>query len=220
VSQQINLFNPLFLKQKKYFSLLTMLQALGLLLLGVVAFYGFALWQDSILGRQALESSYAYEQQKQRFAKAAAELNPEKREAELERDLKAVEEAIAARRALLRQLQTGAMGNAAGYSEYLRALARQTVPGLWLTSIQIVEGGDQLALSGRALHADLIPVLIRKLKAEAVLRGRTLEALSISQSGAGTGPPRARTVVDFTVNSKAQPEGAAAAAPERGKGKS
>jgi hypothetical protein len=66
----------------------------------------------------------------------------------------------------------------------------------------------------------LIPVLIRKLKAEAVLRGRTLEALSISQSGAGTGPPRARTVVDFTVNSKAQPEGAAAAAPERGKGKS
>jgi Tfp pilus assembly protein PilN len=220
VSQQINLFNPLFLKQKKYFSLLTMLQALGLLLLGIVAFYGFALWQDSILRRQALESGYVYEQQKQRFAKVTAELNPEKREAEIERDLKGVEEAIAARRALLRQLQTGAMGNAAGYSDYLRALARQTVPGLWLTSIQIVEGGDQLALSGRAIHADLIPVLIRKLKAEAVLRGRTLEGLSISQSGAATVPARSRAVVDFTVRANAQPAGAGAASPERGKGKS
>jgi hypothetical protein len=29
MSQQINLFNPLFLKQKKYFSTVTMLQALG-----------------------------------------------------------------------------------------------------------------------------------------------------------------------------------------------
>ena len=31
MSQQINLFNPIFMKQKKYFSVTTMLQALGLI---------------------------------------------------------------------------------------------------------------------------------------------------------------------------------------------
>ena len=45
MSQQINLFNPIFLKQRKYFSLLTMLQALGLIVLGSLFFYGYALYQ-------------------------------------------------------------------------------------------------------------------------------------------------------------------------------
>ncbi len=218
MSQQINLFNPLFLKQKKYFSTVTMLQALGLLLLGTVVFYGFALWQDRMLSRQMLESTYAYEQQKQRFAKVTAELNPEKREAQFEQDLKSTEAAIASRQALLRQLQTGSMGNAAGYSEYLRAFARQTVQGLWLTGIHIVEGGDRLTLSGRALQADLIPVLIRRLKEESVLRGRPLEALSIARSGAG-GTGGGRAIVDFTVSSQALPEGAGVASSEGEKGR-
>ncbi len=45
MSQQINLFNPVFLTQKKYFSVLTMLQALGLIVLGSALFYGYALYQ-------------------------------------------------------------------------------------------------------------------------------------------------------------------------------
>lgn len=219
MSQQINLFNPLFLKQKKYFSSVTMLQALGLLLLGMVVFYGFALWQDRMLGRQALESTYAYEQQKLQFAKVTAELNPEKREAQLEQDLKSTEAAIASRQTLARQLQTGVLGNAIGYSEYLRAFARQTVQGLWLTSIQIVEGGDQLTLSGRALQADLVPVLIKRLKGESVLRGRPLDALAITRGGAGGEAGGVRGIVDFTVSSQGLPEGASAASAGGEKGK-
>lgn len=200
MSQQINLFNPQFLKQKKYFSALTMTQALGLMALGLAAFYGFALWQDPSLARQTAESGRAYERQKQQFAKLTAELGPQKRETQLDQDLKNTEAAIASRQALLRELQTGVMGDSAGYSEYLRAFARRTVHGLWLTSIQITEGGAQLSMSGRALQADLVPVLIGRLKQESVLRGRPLEALAITRSGAG-GKDAGRPVVDFTVNS-------------------
>jgi len=211
VSQQINLFNPQFLKQKKYFSAVTMTQALGLLVLGMAAFYGFAFWQDGNLARRTAESGRAYEQQKQQFAKLAAELNPEKREAQLDRDLKRTETAIASRRALLRELQAGAGGDSTSYSEYLRAFARQTVPGLWLTSIQIAEGATRLTMSGRALEADLVPVLIGRLKREPVLRGRPLEALAITRSSAA-GKEAARTIVDFTVSSPGLPEGESAAA--------
>jgi hypothetical protein len=205
VSQQINLFNPLFLKQKRYFSALTMSQALGLLVLGLAVFYGFASWQDLSLARQVAQSERAYEQQKQQLAKLTAELGPQKVETQLDRDLKNTEAAIASRQALLREVQTGVMGTSAGYSEYLRAFARQTVQGLWLTSIQIAEGGAQLSMSGRALQADLVPVLIGRLKQESVLRGRPLQALAITQSAAG-GKGAARPVVDFTVSSLGSPE--------------
>ena len=216
MSQQINLFNPQFLEKKKYFSAVAMTQALGLIVLGVAAFYGFAFWQDRSLARQTGESGRAYEQQKQRFTKVAAELSPEKREAQLDQDLKSVEAAIALRQSFLRELGTGGLGESAGYSEYLRAFARQTVQGLWLTSIQIAEGGGQLTMSGRALQADLVPVLIGRLKQESVLRGRPLEALVITRSTAGKDP--ARAIVEFTVNSQgfSQP-GNAPAATERAK---
>ena len=202
MSQQINLFNPQFLQKKKHFSAVTMAQSLGLLVLGIAAFYGYASWQDRNLARQAAESSRAYDMQKQQFGKAAAELNPEKLEAQIDQDLRNAEAAIALRRALLGEIQAGA-GAPQTYSEYLRAFARQTVQGLWLTGIQIGEAGGQLSLNGRALQADLVPVLISQLRREAVLRGRPLEALVITRSAAGA--EAKRSVVDFTVTSPAQP---------------
>ena len=200
MSQQINLFNPLFLEKKKYFSVVAMTQALGLLVLGLAVFYGFAFWQDRNLARQTGESGHAYEQQKLQFAKVGAELSPERREAQLDQDLKSIEAGIALRQSLLRELGTGGFAGPTGYSEYLRAFARQTVQGLWLTSIQVGEGGGQLVMSGRALEADLVPVLIGRLKQESVLRGRPLEALAITRSTAGKDPPRA--IVEFTVSSQ------------------
>ncbi len=199
MSQQINLFNPQFLEKRRYFSAMTMVQALGLLVLGIVAFYGFAVWNERDVARQVAESSRAYQAQKQLFAKASADLNPERLEAQIDQDLKNAEAAIALRKALLGEIQSG---GAYSYSEYLRAFARQTVQGLWLTSIQIGEAGGQLNVSGRALQPDLVPALISRLKRESVLKGRPLEALTITRGAAATDPKRA--IVDFTLTSPAQ----------------
>ncbi len=205
MSQQINLFNPQFLQKEKYFSAVTMAQAVGLLVLGVAAFYLYASWQDRELARQTAESSRAYDLQKQQFTRAAAELNPDKVEAQIDQDLKNTEAAIALRRVLLGEIRAG--GGSSAYSEYLRAFARQTVQGLWLTGIQIEEGGGQLNLSGRALQPDLVPALIARLKQESILRGRSLDALAISRTVAGAETKRA--VVEFTLTSP-RPSGEAA----------
>ena len=42
MSQQINLFNPLFMRKEKYFSARTLLQSLGLIVLGLAALYAYA----------------------------------------------------------------------------------------------------------------------------------------------------------------------------------
>ena len=67
MSQQINLFNPIFMKQRKYFSLLTMLQALGLIIAGSLVFYGYAIYQVASC-RQADEMSKRYEAEQARLA--------------------------------------------------------------------------------------------------------------------------------------------------------
>src|SRR5258706_7273730 len=55
VSQQINLYNPLFLKQEKYFSARTMTQALGLIALGLLGLYAYAFIQSRAGERTADE---------------------------------------------------------------------------------------------------------------------------------------------------------------------
>lgn len=181
MSQQINLFNPLFLKQKKYFSVVTMARAIAVLVSGLAIFYLYAVVQDGKLSQRAEESTRSYDLQKDRFIRVSAELAPGKIDTQLEQDLRAAEAAVAGRQNLLREMQTGVMGNTAGYSEYMRAFARQAVQGLWLTGIQIAEGGEQLALDGRALQPDLLPTYIRRLNGEAAMRGRPFESLTIAR---------------------------------------
>ena len=49
MSQQINLFNPIFLKQEKHFSALTMAQGLGAIFLAAILFTAYTAYQLSSL---------------------------------------------------------------------------------------------------------------------------------------------------------------------------
>ena len=68
MTQQINLFNPVFLKQKKYFSLVPMLQALGLIVLGSALFYGYAAYQVKLLTKQSDDTAARYAAEQTRLA--------------------------------------------------------------------------------------------------------------------------------------------------------
>lgn len=224
MSQQINLFNPLFLRQKKYFSVATMVQAIAVLVAGLAVFVGYATVQDRRLADRAEESARSYALQKDRFVRVSAELAPGKGDTQLEEDLRAAESEVGARQNFLRELQTGAMGNTRGYSEYLRAFARQTLTGLWLVGIRISEGGEQLALAGRALQPELLPEYIGRLNAEVAMRGRPFDSLSITRAGARPAAAAAAQAapagVEFRLSSGAGgPEWAAREPDERSDGK-
>jgi len=197
VSQQINLFNPVFLKQRKYFSLLAMLQMLGLFLLGSALFYGYAIYQVKLLTQQSEESSKRYETEQARLARYTEEFSPEKAAKLLQDKVNALEARRAAQDEIVETLKTGAIGNSTGYSEYMRAFARQVVSGLWLTGFDIAGDGTQLGMSGSALSPELVPVYIQRLNREPVMRGKSVPTLQIQRSGAGT------HVVGFTLRTEA-----------------
>lgn len=181
MSQQINLFNPVFLKQKKTFSAVRMLDAMALLLVGVFAFYAYASVESLNLDRQSVETARQYDQSKLRLAQTSARYAPKKVDASLEAEVNNLQAQLSARQATLNNLGIGVAVSDVGFAEYLRALARQSVSGLWLTGFKVGKGGAEIEIVGRALQPELVPSYIRRLKQERAMQGRDFDSLSMTQ---------------------------------------
>ena len=208
MSQQINLFNPIFLKQKKYFSVLTMLQALGLIVLGSSVFFGYAWYQVDQLARQTQEMTKRYESEQKRLANYANEFSPQRSSQLLNDELSALEAQAATQNNLLGTLKSGAIGNTQGYSEYLRAFARQSVSGLWLTGFDISGDGAQMSLQGAVTNPQLLPAYIQRMNKEPVMRGKSFSALQMKQPRAAEGKTAVRGYVEFSLQSTEVGKGA------------
>lgn len=181
MSQQINLFNPVFLKQQKLFSLLTMLQGLGLILLGSLLFYAYAIYQVSELSRQSEQSSRRFNAEQTRLLGYSAEFSPQQANQRLQDELQQLEKKVAEASTLVEVLRSGAVGNTTGYSEYMRAFSRQVVPGLWLTGFTVTGDAAQISLNGGVLDPELVPVYIQKLGREGVMQGKNFSTLQMQQ---------------------------------------
>ena len=181
MSQQINLFNPIFLKQKKYFSAVTMLQALGLIVLGSALFYAYAVYQVAQLSRQSEETTKRYAAEQARLVNFSNEFSLQRSGQMLEDELKQVEAQAKSQDAVLTTLRSGVIGNTEGYSEYMRAFARQSVNGLWLTAFDITGDGAQMSLSGAVVNPQLVPSYIQRLGKEKIMRGKTFSTLQMQQ---------------------------------------
>ncbi len=199
MSQQINLLSPAFRKQKKHFSALAMLQALVLIALGSALFYGYATYQVKLLAKQSDETGKRYAAEQLRLTRYTAEFSPQQSGQMLEEELKQAEARAAVQRELIETLKSGAMGNTTGYSEYMRAFARQAVSGLWLTGFVIIGDAAQISLSGAVLSPELVPSYIQKLGHEKVMRGKSFAALQMQQPKMGSG--KVARYVEFTLQS-------------------
>ncbi len=102
---------------------------------------------------------------------------------------------------LLNTLKSGAIGNTQGYSEYLRAFARQSVNGLWLTGFDINGDGAQMSLQGAVTNPQLLPAYIQRMNKEAVMRGKTFSALQMKQPKRDDDKSMARSYVEFSLHS-------------------
>lgn len=179
MSLQINLLNPLLKKQPSYFSLSTMLQALGFIVLGSLLFYGYAIYQERQVSKQYSEDTKRFETEKARLILLEAEFSPKQTNQELQDEVQQLEKKLSAQAELLETLKSSGGGNTGGYSEYMRAFSRQIVQGLWLTGFDVVGDGAKISLSGAALNPELLPTYIQRLGKEAIMQGKTFSTLQI-----------------------------------------
>ena len=181
MSQQINLFDPSFIRQRKQFSLAAILQGLGLIVVGAAGMYGYAHYQVRQLELQSVENMRRFDGQQLALSKQIADFSPQRSNEALLDEIKNLEQQAKEQSGLVDALKTGGLGNSAGYSEYMRAFSRQVVPGLWLTGFSVSGDGTQLVLSGAVTHPDLLPQYIQRLRREAVMQGKNFAALQMQQ---------------------------------------
>jgi hypothetical protein len=214
MSQQINLYNPLYLRQEKHFSAVTMLWsllALTVLMAGYAAYVSYAVrapeerfrFYDSMLKSKRSE-----------VADTVARYSPEGRNKQLEADVRTLEGQLVSRKDVWRALNSLELGTGTGFADYLEAFSRRAVPGVWLTGFSIGGGGGDLTIRGRVLQPELVSRFLTALGQEEVMRGRKVVELKLDArsadplANAAAGPAVARPAsppqfVDFTVRAPA-----------------
>jgi Tfp pilus assembly protein PilN len=180
MAQQINLFNPVFLKQRKIFSALAMAQALGAIALGVILLYGYASYRIGVIEKSVAELEARAKEQREQLLRIARDFSPQGRSKLLEEELARAEARLRTSRELLGSLRSGGLGNTSGFSRYLAAFARQALAGVWLTGISVGADESELTVRGRALHADLVPAYLKALRNEPIMRGRQIAELKLA----------------------------------------
>jgi hypothetical protein len=182
MNQQINLYQPMFRKQEKVFSAVTMVQIIGLVTILLGAIYAYNIWSLRPFEQELVKINV--EQQKlqgelKRFeVKAAANTKSQL----LEDEIRLLSQELEQKRQVEQVLSTGSYGNRNGFSDYFAGLARQHVSGLWLTNVTLQNGGTQLVLKGKTNNAELIPIYIQKLAKEKAFAGLSFNVLEMSRS--------------------------------------
>ena len=181
MSQQINLYNPALAPKVQVLSGRRLVLALAAVIAVCLLVWGVAGMDAARLaGRSARRPPSSPSSQAEMTA-LAQQVAARKPSAQLQGELQNLEALLAARNEVMALLASGRLGDTRGVSEYLRAFARQTTEGLWLTGLSIAQAGNDIVIQGRTLDADLVPVYLQKLRRETALRGHGFESLSVFQ---------------------------------------
>jgi hypothetical protein len=180
--QQINLYQPIFRKQRQIFSAKTMLQALGLVSVALLAIYGYGFNRVGNLETEVVQ----LEGRERALTTQLARIDPSMgsaRRAELEAELARLNATLLEQQRLIEVLRDQPLGRTEGFSGYLAALGRQRMAELWLTAIAINGATSAIELSGRTLTAELVPVYMQRLGRETVLTGQRFDQFEIERDG-------------------------------------
>ncbi len=83
-----------------------------------------------------------------------------------------------------------------GFADHLSGLARQYIDGLWFTEIQLLEGGQELALLGRTRAPEYVPQYLQKLAGEKVFKGHQFRIFRMST------PEEQKNLLAFELRAK------------------
>lgn len=181
--QQINLYQPIFRKQRQIFSATTMLQALGLVVAALLGIYAYGLIQVADLETEVVQ----LEGRERALATQLARIDPnlsQNRRQGAEEELKRLTATLVDQQRLIEVLRDRPLGSVQGFSGYLAALGRQRTPEVWLTEFAINGSTGALEVSGRSTQPALVPEFMQRLGTEAALGGQQFDRFELERDRA------------------------------------
>jgi len=180
MSRQINLYSPAFRSQPKTFSAGWTVAAVVVIAAGMSAYYAWDIQKLRGLSARRSQAEAQLKQLREQLV-ALGQAGPRTKNKALEDQVARAENLLKTRQELFGRLQSGEIGNRDGYAKFLAALARQRVEGVWLTGVEISGPGNDFALDGRAIRADLLPGFIKMLRNEEAFRGKPIGTLALRE---------------------------------------
>lgn len=183
--QQINLYQPMFRRQVKVLSAMTMAHTTLLLLVVLTTVYFYGQHRIKPLAVQLQKFSHDVASLQAQVDSYKKQIPDDTRGQLLENEIARLEKELKQRKEVQVILAHQELGNTKGFSGYMEALARQHVEGTWLTRVAITNGGRALSLEGKTLSPVLVPRYIQRLAKENILSGITFNVMELQRPGAG-----------------------------------
>lgn len=208
MSQQINLFNPVFLKQQKLFSGSAMTRALALLGLGLIGLAAISSYRVRQIEAESVAIAAKSTATQTLMTKMVAQAVPEKSGVNYDAAISQMEMKLRSSQNVLGFLQNSEAGTAMAYSEYFRAFSRKALPGVWLTGF--IVNGDAIEIQGRMLQPTLLPSYMKALQGEAAFKGKSFASIYLQagesdrlspQPGSAVRAPVSPSFIEFSLNS-------------------
>jgi Tfp pilus assembly protein PilN len=177
MSQQINLLNPSLIKQKDFLNPNTIVITLGVLLVCLLGYYSYAHKQLTAQRSQTAEALLATQASLQQTTLLHT---PHTMSKALVDKIAQLEQKETMQQHILQTVHQSSATPEKGYAALMRAFAKQSLDGLWLTSFSIDSASEQLNISGRTLQSEFLPEYIARLGNEPALRGKLFSALNMS----------------------------------------
>lgn len=200
MSQQINLYQPIFRKEKIVFSA----QTIAWLSLGLIVL--LLLW-SLLIGQRVsgLETELERQQEaEQRAVAQVAELQssmpPDEPDPQLQDTVQRLRERREGLRESLAALERRMPAAEVNLLARLDALAGEVPDGLWLTGLVMADQGERLTVEGNALEARLVPAWLSDLSRVEQFSGMGFRQIRLS------GRPDDRPGIRFTISTTAREE--------------
>ncbi|WP_148861637.1 PilN domain-containing protein [Marinobacter fonticola] len=180
--QQINLYTDELRPKREPLQA----RSAGVLLVALVAVLilagGFARWEYST----AVEEQRTLQQQVNALQDELAVLETtvaaKVEDPDLVAAMRQMDREAQQRRQVLSQVETLVVIDGPRFSAYLEALARQTLDGLWLTTIDLGRSSSDLRLTGVTRAGERVPQYLQRLSAEPAFIGREFHSFALDRA--------------------------------------
>lgn len=182
MTRHINLYNPELLPKRDWASARNLAIGSGFAVFVMAGSWAVIQSRTTQLAAEVRGVETQFKEAQRRLAAASKEMTERKPSAQLVSEVSQAESRVNLRRELVQTLEGGSVGRTEGFSEHMRAFARQSLNGLWLTGFSL-GGSGEMEIKGRVTSPELVPIYLRRLNGEKVFQGRTFAMLSMKGGG-------------------------------------
>lgn len=178
----VNLYQPLHPKTKERLSGKNILIVFGVFIFILCTVYGYGSLEKRQVSLKLAETEKYRVRAEKELTRVQQVYSSESEVVELTNKLSTIERDLESKKQALQFLSDKTLANVHGFSEYLVVIAQQSREGLWLKSIKLSDGGEQIELKGETQQPEFLFQYVQRLGGGPPLKGKTFNVLSLSKT--------------------------------------